>query len=149
MHWNAYLERQSDRGCCNKDRLGCCIIWIPRVLLGFVLLVGVWNFAVAVGWSWLLRTVEQSAIDGSTIEFNTPVPLSAPVSLKWEQNGMVHVKAETEADLFFGQGFVSSQLRLWEMVMQRALANGASRLHLYADVAAVYLPGENHGFPLW
>eukprot|EP01052_Picozoa_sp_SAG31_P000104 SAG31_NODE_3_length_45830_cov_42.279701_31_plen_123_part_00 len=122
------------------------------MLLGFVLLVGLWNFAVAVGWSWLLQATEQSTIDSSTIEFKTQVPLSAPVSLKWEQNGMVHVKADTEADLFFGQGFVSAQLRLWEMVMQRALANGARKLHVYADVAAVHLQASFilcHGWRLW
>lgn len=37
---------------------------------------------------------------------------------------MVHVRAESEPDLFFGQGYVAAQLRLWQMEYQRKLASG-------------------------
>lgn len=37
---------------------------------------------------------------------------------------MVHVHAQSEPDLFFGQGYVAAQLRLWQMEYQRKLASG-------------------------
>ena len=37
---------------------------------------------------------------------------------------MVHVRAQSEPDLFFGQGYVAAQLRLWQMEYQRKLASG-------------------------
>ena len=41
-----------------------------------------------------------------------------------EHNGMVHVRAQSELDLFFGQGYITAQLRLWQMEYQRKLAAG-------------------------
>eukprot|EP01046_Picozoa_sp_COSAG06_P024648 COSAG06_NODE_2021_length_7833_cov_3.800233_6_plen_410_part_00 len=37
---------------------------------------------------------------------------------------MVHVRATSEPDLFFGQGYVAARLRLWQMEYQRKLAAG-------------------------
>ncbi|WP_457633323.1 penicillin acylase family protein [Oceanithermus desulfurans] len=52
--------------------------------------------------------------------------LSAPVEILRDKNGIVHVKAANEHDLFFGQAVAHAQERLWQMEFQRRI--GAGRL---------------------
>jgi len=52
--------------------------------------------------------------------------LSAPVEILRDKDGMIHVKAANEHDLFFGQAVAHAQERLWQMEFQRRL--GAGRL---------------------
>ena len=50
--------------------------------------------------------------------------LEAEVTVEWQREGIVHIRAQSEADLFFAQGYVSSRLRLWEMELQRHMVAG-------------------------
>ncbi len=50
--------------------------------------------------------------------------LSAPVEIIRDRWGMPNIYAQNEHDLFFGQGYVHAQDRLWQMEMNRRLASG-------------------------
>jgi len=52
--------------------------------------------------------------------------LAQTVSIQREPNGVVHIQAQNPADLFFAQGVVHAQDRLWQMEFQRRV--GAGRL---------------------
>jgi penicillin amidase len=52
------------------------------------------------------------------------VGLNAPVSVYRDTNGIPHIVAENAHDLFFAQGFVTAQDRLWAMEAQRRAAHG-------------------------
>ena len=50
--------------------------------------------------------------------------LHNPVDVYRDQWGIPHIKAENEDDLFFAQGFVTAQDRLWHMDADRHRALG-------------------------
>ncbi|MCB0153668.1 MAG: penicillin acylase family protein [Anaerolineae bacterium] len=50
--------------------------------------------------------------------------LSAPVEIIRDRWGVPHLYAKNEADLFFAQGFVHAQDRLWQMELNRRTATG-------------------------
>ena len=50
--------------------------------------------------------------------------LSAPVLVERDRHGVVRVKAESLEDLFFAQGVVHAQERLWQMEFQRRVGQG-------------------------
>ena len=45
--------------------------------------------------------------------------LDGPITIYRDEWGIPHVKAESEHDAFFGQGFVTAQDRLWHMEYDR------------------------------
>ena len=87
-----------------------------RRRLGIVLLL-VLLLALAAVW-WVRRPWPQ--VDG-TIEV---AGLSAPVEVVRDRWGVPHLYAKDEADLFFAQGFVHAQDRLWQMEMNRRIGRG-------------------------
>jgi penicillin amidase len=50
--------------------------------------------------------------------------LSAPVTVRRDTHGVPHIQAATQADLFFAQGYITAQDRLWQMDIFRRNANG-------------------------
>ena len=50
--------------------------------------------------------------------------LSAPVSVRYDERGVPHLKAENELDLYRALGYVHAQDRLFQMEMLRRLARG-------------------------
>ena len=76
---------------------------------------------------WFYRAVRAALpqVDG-TLRFSS---LSAPVVVTRDQLGVPNLVAQNEYDLFFAQGFVTAQDRLWQMDMTRRYASG--------DLAAV------------
>jgi len=50
--------------------------------------------------------------------------LSAPVTVVRDAQGVPHIDATTLEDLFFAQGYVAAQDRLWQMDMARRYASG-------------------------
>ncbi|GLV48072.1 penicillin acylase [Thermus sp. LT1-2-5] len=50
--------------------------------------------------------------------------LSAPVEVVRDRHGVVRIKAASLEDLFFAQGFVHAQERLWQMEFQRRVGQG-------------------------
>lgn len=50
--------------------------------------------------------------------------LRAPVEILWDSWGVPHIYAKNEHDLFFAQGYVHAQDRLWQMEFNRRLVAG-------------------------
>lgn len=50
--------------------------------------------------------------------------LSAPVSVRYDERGVPHIRAENETDMYRALGFVHAQDRLFQMEMMRRLAQG-------------------------
>jgi penicillin amidase len=50
--------------------------------------------------------------------------LSAPVEVLRDRSGVPHIYAKNDHDLYFTQGFVHAQERLWQMELNRRTANG-------------------------
>lgn len=50
--------------------------------------------------------------------------LKNEVSIRRDRWGVPHIRAASRADLFFAQGFVHAQDRLWQMELNRRVANG-------------------------
>src|SRR6266508_3453457 len=48
----------------------------------------------------------------------------APLTIRRDAYGVVHIRAESEHDAFFGQGFAAAQDRLWQMEYDRRRATG-------------------------
>ncbi len=52
------------------------------------------------------------------------VGLKDKVAVRRDERGIPYIEAKTEADLFFAQGFVTAQDRLWQMDLYRRVARG-------------------------
>src|SRR5581483_11645728 len=50
--------------------------------------------------------------------------LHEPVEIITDRYGLPHIYAETEDDLYFAQGFVHAQDRLWQMDLNRRIGSG-------------------------
>jgi len=100
---------------------------LGRVLAGLVVLV----LLLALGGYYYLKNTTLPQTSG---RLTTP-GLSAPVEILRDKNGIVHVKAANEHDLFFGQAVAHAQDRLWQMEFQRRI--GAGRLAEVLGEAAV------------
>ena len=50
--------------------------------------------------------------------------LTKPVSVCWDSFAVPHVRAADEPDLFFAQGFLHAQERLWQMELSRRFLSG-------------------------
>ncbi len=50
--------------------------------------------------------------------------LQQPVKVLRDEWGVAHIYAETQDDLFFAQGFVAAQDRLWQMDLWRRVGEG-------------------------
>jgi penicillin amidase len=70
-----------------------------------------------------LRTRAEAALAQTTGEIALP-GLQRPVEVLRDRWGVAHVYAETVDDLFFAQGFVAAQDRLWQMEVWRRVAEG-------------------------
>ena len=70
----------------------------------------------------------QSLARGSLarIEGTTAIPgLTAPVEVIRDRWGVPHIYASNTRDLFFAQGYVQAQDRLWQMEMYRRTYEGS------------------------
>src|SRR5438270_4839907 len=84
--------------------------------LGIVLLAGV---ATAI-WFYRAGHAALPQLDGS-IEV---AGLTAPVTVTRDRRGVPTILAASMEDLFFAQGYVTAQDRLWQMDMSRRFAGG-------------------------
>jgi len=85
------------------------------LILSFVVVLA---GAVAAGLAFLRRFLPQT--DGSA----RVAGLHGPVEIVRDRWGVPHIYAEDEDDLFFAQGYVHAQDRLWQMELQRRLGSG-------------------------
>lgn len=88
---------------------------MKRSLTALALLVA----ATAGGLTWYLDG-KRPQRDGEL----TLTELQAPVSVRYDERGVPHIKAENEADMYRALGYVHAQDRLFQMEMLRRLARG-------------------------
>jgi len=90
-----------------------------RVVL-WILLAVVVVLAGAIGYCYHVAHAALPQLDG-----RIQLPgLSAPVKVTRDAHGVPTIEAATLEDLFFAQGFVTAQDRLWQMDMMRRVASG-------------------------
>ena len=89
---------------------------VTVVLLAFVLFL----FVLADVWFFRAAKASLPVVDG-TLKFSG---LSAPVIVTRDALGVPNISAQNLHDLFFAQGFVTAQDRLWQMDMTRRYASG-------------------------
>jgi penicillin amidase len=77
---------------------------------------------IVAGGGWLYWHVRASLpqLDGAI----QVAGLSAPVEVLRDARGVPHLRASSLQDLFFAQGYVTAQDRLWQMDLSRRLAEG-------------------------
>jgi penicillin amidase len=75
-------------------------------------------------WLYLRARASLPQLDG-TIQVTE---LSAPVEVLRDARGVPHLRASSLQDLFFAQGYVTAQDRLWQMDLSRRLAEGSGKL---------------------
>jgi len=92
---------------------------VARVLLWVLALIVLTVLGTAV-WSWWRIRAALPQLDGAV-----QVPgLAAPVDVLRDARGVPHLRAQALDDLYFAQGYVTAQDRLWQMDLSRRLAEG-------------------------
>jgi len=76
-------------------------------------------FLLAAGAAWYVHS-KQARRDGSVALGQ----LKAPVTVRYDERGIPHIRAESEADLYRALGYVHAQDRLFQMELMRRLARG-------------------------
>ncbi len=99
------------------SRLG---LKIGAFILGAILF-GVLGLAgITVGWFYYTAKDALPQVDGAI----ALTGLSAPVTVIRDAQGMPHITAANLHDLFFAQGYVTAQDRLWQMDVSRRFGQG-------------------------
>jgi penicillin amidase len=80
---------------------------------------GIATAATAAAWHWLARRPLPQ--QRGTIELGG---LEGPVRVRRDRWGVPHIEAEAQHDLYFAQGFVHGQDRLWQMDFYRRAVSG-------------------------
>jgi penicillin G amidase len=92
---------------------------VLRILL-WVVLVVVIVVALAAGWAYLVVRSALPQLDGSLAVKG----LSAAVKVTRDGHGVPAIEAASLEDLFFAQGYVTAQDRLWQMDIMRRFGSG-------------------------
>ena len=95
----------------------------PRLALRIVIIILVLLLVVFLGFDyWFYRAVQNSAPqrDG-TLHLSG---LAAPVTVTYDARGVPNISAFNLPDLFFAQGYVTAQDRLWQMDVLRRYTSG-------------------------
>jgi penicillin G amidase len=103
-----------------------------RIVSGLILLA-VLALAVALVWFYRATHASLAQLDGV---LTTP-GLQAPVTVVRDAHGVPHITASGLEDLFFTQGYITAQDRLWQMDMTRRAAAGELAEILPASSAPV------------
>jgi penicillin amidase len=96
--------------------------WLRRLLGFFAGLVVLLLVLLAAGLLWL-RSATRTALPQLDGDIHA-AGLSAPVTVRRDAHGVPHIEAANEDDLFFAQGYITAQDRLWQMDIYRRNANG-------------------------
>jgi penicillin G amidase len=89
-------------------------------IVSALFLLAVIALAVVLIWFYRASHTSLAQLDGV---ITTP-GLQAPVSVLRDAHGVPHIAASSLDDLFFAQGYVTAQDRLWQMDMTRRAAAG-------------------------
>ncbi len=93
--------------------------WASRILLWLAVLLAILIVAAAT-FAYLIARSALPQLDGSL----TLKGLSAQVKVTRDNHGVPTIEAANFEDLFFAQGFVTAQDRLWQMDIMRRFAGG-------------------------
>ncbi len=74
---------------------------------------------LAAGAAWYIHSKQPQRSGALSL-----AALAAPVSVRYDERGVPHIRAENETDLYRALGYVQAQDRLFQMEMTRRLANG-------------------------
>jgi penicillin amidase len=92
---------------------------VGRILFTIVALA-IFALVCLAGWAWWIVRANLPQVDGTV-----SVPgLSAKVRVVRDERGVPTIEANSLEDLFFAQGYVTAQDRLWQMDMMRRAAAG-------------------------
>src|SRR3954447_774706 len=91
--------------------------WAAAIVAALLLLV----VATVSLWVYYVARRELPQVDGSL----TLSGITATVSVVRDKLGVPHIRASSYDDLFFAQGFVTAQDRLWQMDISRRYAGGS------------------------
>ncbi|HEY7095108.1 MAG TPA: penicillin acylase family protein [Terriglobales bacterium] len=86
-----------------------------RIFVGLLVFV-----VILLGWCYSIAHSALPQLDGTL----TVSGLSAPVTVTRDGHGVPTLEASTLPDLFFAQGYVTAQDRLWQMDVMRRFAAG-------------------------
>lgn len=75
--------------------------------------------AATAGGAWYLQSKQPQREGEQTLSL-----LQAPVSVRYDERGVPHIRAQNQADMYRALGYVHAQDRLFQMEMIRRLANG-------------------------
>src|ERR1700674_2605870 len=93
---------------------------LVRIVSGLILLVLLVAIVGAAAWAYWIAPSPLPQLDGSIA-----VPgISSKVRVVRDERGVPTIEAATLEDLFFAQGYVTAQDRLWQMDMMRRAAAG-------------------------
>jgi len=96
----------------HRSPVGRIVRWL--VLAVFVILAGMVGYGYYVAHSALPQLDGGLQVSG----------LSAPVTVTRDRQGVPTIEAASLGDLFFAQGYVTAQDRLWQMDLMRRFASG-------------------------
>jgi penicillin G amidase len=110
--------------------------FFARFLRSLTVLLLLVLLALIGGGVWLYHAARVSLpqVDGKLAVSG----LSAPVKVVRDRHGVPHITAASLPDLFFAQGYVTAQDRLWQMDMSRRAAAGE-----LSEILSPLLFGEN------
>ena len=94
------------------SRIARILLWLA--LAGLILLAG------AVGYAYYVARSALPQLDGQLLVRG----LVAPVTVTRDSHGVPTIEASTLEDLFFAQGYVTAQDRLWQMDVMRRFGSG-------------------------
>ncbi len=92
---------------------------MKRALKLVALLIAVLLLLGGAGSAWYLHSKQPQRSGSLSLK-----QLHAPVSVRYDEHGVPHIRAENEADLYRALGYVQAQDRLFQMEMMRRLAQG-------------------------
>jgi len=92
--------------------------WFLRILIAVLLLFAI--ILIVVAWLYFEARSALPQLDGKIVVQE----LSAPVSVTRDSHGVPTIEAASLEDLFFAQGYVTAQDRLWQMDIMRRFAAG-------------------------
>lgn len=113
-----------------SDGGGCCRCGLPCVLRSFASTLCVLSVIVALAATGLIgflriRTLPDLTSASLNVGPTATSGLVSPSTIYREQvTGILHISAQSEADLFWSQGFAHAQRRLWQMEFQRRVGSG-------------------------
>jgi len=103
------LPKKKKRGCCFNVAAGLVILILTLMV---IINVVVYELVMPrVGTTELPKTLDNTLLNHT-------------VTIEYGEKSMIHIKAKTKWDVYFAQGLVTAQQRLWQMEFQRSVGNG-------------------------